>query len=188
VLVSLPATAAAAPALQEELEDRLRSELASLRHERHVVRFFRSRPRLLAEPGPARVLRRHAARLLRAERRVTALGAAIRARERRAARLRAAARERARARRLAAARRSETPRETICRVFGPHCRDAIAVARCESRLRTGARNGQYLGLFQMGALARSLFGHGGSADAQARAAHRYFVQAGRSWHPWTCKP
>ena len=76
----------------------------------------------------------------------------------------------------------------ICRVFGDHCREALAVSRCESGLRTDAQNGQYLGLFQMGSSERRLFGHGASAVEQAQAAHRYFVASGRDWGPWSCKP
>ncbi len=91
------------------------------------------------------------------------------------------------ARRLASAR-PETAASTICRVFGPNCNDALAVARCESHFRTNARNGQYLGLFQMGLLARQLFGHGDSADEQAHAALRYFIASGRDWSPWSCGP
>ena len=62
------------------------------------------------------------------------------------------------------------------------------MARCESGYRTTAQNGQYLGLFQMGTTARTLFGHGTSALTQARAAYRYFVRSGRDWSPWSCKP
>jgi hypothetical protein len=91
------------------------------------------------------------------------------------------------ARRLAAAR-AETPAETICRVFGSYCGEALRVARCESRLQTTAQNGEYLGLFQMSLAARRLFGHGDSADEQAHAALRYFVSSGRDWSPWSCRP
>ena len=61
-------------------------------------------------------------------------------------------------------------------------------ARCSGVLRSGtrsrvvrvgspttARNGQYLGLFQMGTYARQVSGHGDSAYEQARAAYRFFV-------------
>ena len=73
-------------------------------------------------------------------------------------------------------------------MFGPNCSDAIVVAYCESRLHTDARNGQYLGLFQMGVLARQLFGHGSTAEEQARAALHYFIASGRDWSPWSCRP
>lgn len=77
----------------------------------------------------------------------------------------------------------------ICDVFGPrHCAAALEVAWCESRFDTHARNGQYLGLFQMGSWERRTFGHGSSPYAQARAAYRYFVRTGRDWSPWECKP
>jgi hypothetical protein len=75
----------------------------------------------------------------------------------------------------------------ICKVFGPHCQQAIRVARCESGLTIGAENGQYLGLFQMGSHERRLFGHGETARDQAVAAHRYFVRSGRDWSPWSCR-
>lgn len=89
------------------------------------------------------------------------------------------------ARRLAAA----PPKIAICHVFGRrYCRQALSVAWCESRYSTTAQNGQYLGLFQMGWSERQLFGHGRTALAQARAAHRYFVLSGRDWSPWGCKP
>jgi hypothetical protein len=84
--------------------------------------------------------------------------------------------------------RSRTPQQVVCRVFRRDCRDALRVAHCESRFRTDATNGQYLGLFQMGSTARSLYGHGATAVVQARAAHRYFVDSGRDWSPWSCRP
>jgi hypothetical protein len=83
---------------------------------------------------------------------------------------------------------SLSPASIICRVFGSYCRQAISVARCESGLSIYARNGQYLGLFQMGSFARSTYGHGWDAWTQSRAAYRYFVASGRDWSPWTCKP
>ena len=75
------------------------------------------------------------------------------------------------------------PREAICRVFHP-CAKALQVAWCESRFDVYARNGQYLGLFQMGEYARSTYGHSWTALGQARAAHRYYMDAG--WSPWSC--
>jgi hypothetical protein len=81
-----------------------------------------------------------------------------------------------------------SPKEAICQVFHGYCREAVSVAWCESRLRPTAQNGQYLGLFQMGSLARQLFGHGQTARAQAIAAHKYFLYSGRDWSPWSCKP
>lgn len=92
------------------------------------------------------------------------------------------------ARSLAALKRLP-PRQAICRVFeSRYCGEALRVARCESRLRTDASNGQYRGLFQMGSSERRRFGHGPTAIEQSRAAHRYFVLTGRDWSPWTCKP
>lgn len=77
---------------------------------------------------------------------------------------------------------------TICAVFGTWCGQALEVARCESHFDVHARNGQYLGLFQMGARERARYGHGWTAGIQARAAFRYFVDSGRDWSPWTCRP
>jgi len=76
----------------------------------------------------------------------------------------------------------------IMKVFGRYGTQAVAVARCESGLTIGAENGQYLGLFQMGSYARGKYGHSWNAWGQARAAYRYFVDSGRDWSPWSCKP
>lgn len=85
--------------------------------------------------------------------------------------------------------RGKPPGLVICEVFGDrYCGQALRVAWCESRLTTTARNGQYLGLFQMGARERRRYGHGPSAQAQTLAAHRYFVASGRDWSPWSCRP
>lgn len=72
----------------------------------------------------------------------------------------------------------------ICLVFRGECGKALQVAWCESRWHAGARNGQYFGLFQMGAYARSRYGHGPDALTQALAAHAYYLDAG--WRPWAC--
>jgi hypothetical protein len=76
----------------------------------------------------------------------------------------------------------------ICGVFGPYCAQALRVAWCESRFETTAANGQYLGLFQMGANARSRYGQGGDPWTQSESAFRYFADSGFSWGPWQCKP
>jgi hypothetical protein len=76
----------------------------------------------------------------------------------------------------------------ICTVFGKYCGQALRVAKCESGLSEWARNGQYLGLFQMGSYARARYGHAWNPWTQARAAYRYFVDSGRGWGPWECKP
>jgi hypothetical protein len=85
---------------------------------------------------------------------------------------------------------SRSANERVIRaVFGPRYDDqAVAVASCESGLSVWAKNGQYLGLFQMGSYARSRYGHGWNAWAQARAANHYFRDSGRDWSPWSCKP
>lgn len=155
------------------LERLLATTIDATRRHRGTIRFFERRPWLL---------RSHK----RSEWARAALGRA----ERRAARMarRAAALRRTLARHEARRLAKLPPKAAICAVFGRHCGQALAVAWCESRYHPGARNGQYLGLFQMGSHERRLFGHGRTAHAQARAAHRYFVRSGRDWSPWGCKP
>ena len=82
----------------------------------------------------------------------------------------------------------ERRKQIICKVFGKrYCKQAIAVAECESHLDTWATNGQYLGMFQMGSHERRIYGHGRGAWAQARAARRYFIDSGKDWSPWSCR-
>lgn len=79
-------------------------------------------------------------------------------------------------------------KKAICGVFGAYCSQALRVAFCESGYNVWARNGQYLGLFQMGYTERKVYGHSWDAWGQARAAYRYFVASGRDWSPWSCRP
>ena len=149
--------------------------LAAAKHDRLVLRFFRRHAWLLTDPRYST----EAHRQIRLHRRSLAASLRVIAAHRRHAR------RLDRSRRLAAV---ETPAATVCRVFGRYCQEAIQVARCESRLHTNAQNGQYLGLFQMSSLARHLYGHGSTAETQARAARRYFIASGRDWSPWSCRP
>lgn len=154
------------------LEQRLAHKLSVARKHRGTVRFFENRRWLLTSarhrPVAVPALRRARHELASVRRSIAAIRGVLARREER--------------------RRAEmTPRAVICDVFGRYCRQAVTVARCESRLVTTARNGQYLGLFQMGWSERRLFGHGRTAHAQARAAHRYFVRSGRDWSPWSCR-
>ena len=172
-----PAAAHVTPKPGGDSSRQLDRYVQSLKHDRQVVRFFRAHRWLLSDPRFAadakRQLASHARSLRTTERRIAA------------ARVR---RERKRNLRRLTAVQSETPKETICRVFGRYCRQALEVAHCESRFSTSAQNGQYLGLFQMGANERRLFGHGEGAEEQSRAAYRYFVHSGRDWSPWSCRP
>jgi hypothetical protein len=150
-----------------------------VQHEREALRFFSRHQWLLtdqrfaAEANRQIVLhRRNLARAL-AQQKARARGLALR-------------RKRS-ARRLAVAK-PETPQHVICRIFASYCGEALRVSQCESGFRTDAQNGQYLGLFQMGTTERRIFGHGASAEEQAKAAYRYFLASGRSWSPWSCKP
>jgi hypothetical protein len=154
------------------LEARLARAVDTARRARHKIRFYRSHRSLLSS-GVNRANRREA--LAHANRRLAGATRAIAYYRRQIMRRQA--------RRLAKA----PPRTAIRAVFGPYARQAVAVAWCESRLTTTARNGQYLGLFQMGSHERQLFGHGHTAHEQARAAHRYFVLSGRDWSPWGCR-
>jgi hypothetical protein len=83
---------------------------------------------------------------------------------------------------------AEQPRVAIALMFGPYTGQALAVSGCETgyTYSTTARNGQYVGLFQMGARERAIYGDGATALEQARAAYVYFVVSGRDWSPWTC--
>jgi hypothetical protein len=74
--------------------------------------------------------------------------------------------------------------EMIRQIFGPDGEKAVEVARCESTMRTHAKKGQFLGLFQMGENERADYGHGPDALAQVKAAFALF-QA-RGWQPWEC--
>ena len=154
------------------LEDRLERKAAALRKYRGTIRFFENRRSLLSA-GDRRTQAKTS--LAYARKRVRELTRTV-------AVLRAQLRART-TRKLA----SLPPRAAICNVFGSYCHEAVAVARCESRLSTRAQNGQYLGLFQMGSYERRLFGHGETARDQAVAAHRYFVRSGRDWSPWACR-
>lgn len=154
------------------LEARLELKLDAARRHRRTIRFFQNHRALLSS-GEQRADAQNA---LRRARRGLARVTKEAAYHRRLIRLRDA-------RRLAKA----PPKIAIRAVFGRYAEQALAVAWCESRFRTTAQNGQYLGLFQMGSSERRLFGHGETAHRQALAAHRYFVLSGRDWSPWSCR-
>ena len=154
------------------LEQRLERKLVTLQKYRGTVRFFENHRSLLSSAAHRSEA---ASSLAHAKLRVQQLTKTVRV-------LRAELRAR-QAVKLA----SLPPRKAICSVFRSRCGEAISIAWCESRLSTTAQNGQYLGLFQMGSDERSLFGHGATAHAQAKAAHRYFVRSGRDWSPWSCR-
>jgi soluble lytic murein transglycosylase-like protein len=75
----------------------------------------------------------------------------------------------------------------VARRYGLDPGGMLRVANCESRLDRHATNGQYLGLFQLGATARSHYLRGDWRDAfaNADAAARYVRDAG-GFGPWTC--
>ncbi|MFN8222433.1 MAG: hypothetical protein U0R50_04195 [Gaiellales bacterium] len=154
----------------------LDKQLAAMHKDETVIRFFVNHEWLLHDPRFQNVAR---ARLAKAKRHLELTRA-------RAAQARLQLAERRATRRMAMLNRQ--PRRAICHVFRGYCGEALQVARCESRFSTTARNGQYLGLFQMGESERRIYGHGPTALEQSRAAHRYFVRSGRDWSPWSCKP
>lgn len=86
-------------------------------------------------------------------------------------------------------RLNSDPKAAICYVFGRYCGQALAVSGCETggTYSLYAKNGQYLGIFQMGEHERATYGHGSTYLEQARAAYRYFVASGKDWSPWTCR-
>ncbi len=154
--------------------------MKTMKKDTSVIRFFENHRWLLSDPR----FEKEANIRLRAARRHLAATQAKAARTRAALAQRKRAEEQKRLR----AELARSPAKAICHVFGPYCKQALQVARCESGYRTTAQNGQYRGLFQMGSSERQLFGHGVSALAQAQAAYRYFVRSGRDWSPWSCKP
>jgi hypothetical protein len=155
------------------LSERLERDLLVARKARSTIHFFETHRRLLHANERGVVARETLARarqgLARTTRQIRSLRYAIRLQRRHVA-------------------EAATPRQAICQVFAGYCRQALDVAWCESRLQTTAQNGEYLGLFQMGATPRRVFGHGPTAVAQAVAAHRYFLSSGMDWSPWSCKP
>lgn len=74
----------------------------------------------------------------------------------------------------------------VCRVFVGQCKQAVNVAWCESRLNPRARNGSYVGVFQLGEHERKAYGHGRSVWAQSIGA--LLLHAARGWQPWSCRP
>jgi hypothetical protein len=175
MLLVLPATAQSTS--DARLGAQLTQHLSTMKKDQQVIRFLGAHAWLLSDPRFAeeagRQLELHTASLERTERKAAAIKLAIA--------------QRAKARQLAVVAAASPP-QAICRVFGSYCGQALAVSRCESGLRTDAQNGQYQGLFQLGSNERRIFGHGPTALAQAKAAHRYFVASGRDWSPWSCKP
>ncbi len=81
-----------------------------------------------------------------------------------------------------------------CGRSNSYCRagaEAWRVAACETGYTWSvwaSNRGVYLGMFQMGPYARARYGHSFNPWGQARAAHAYYVDSGRSWGPWECKP
>lgn len=90
-----------------------------------------------------------------------------------------------------------------CGKSNRECQDgneAISVAKCEAAQywtwgiphKAVGPNDEYgnprLSMFQMGTRERNRYGHGPDPWSQARAAFRYYVESGRDWSPWSCKP
>jgi hypothetical protein len=175
MLLVLPATAQSQS--DADLGAQLTRHLRTMKKDRQVLAFLQNHQWLFSDPrfsaSAKRQKRIHTLSLVQARQKAAAAKTALAHRQK--------------VRRLAAYQ-AATPANVICRIFGAHCQDALAVSRCESGLRTDAQNGQYLGLFQMGSNERRIYGHGSTATVQATAAHRYFIDSGSNWSPWSCKP
>ena len=128
------------------LRAQLTNHLKTLKKDQQVVRFFQDAPLAALRP-PVRGRRNGSspatARAWHCSGKARSLKGALHRRTL----------ERKRQRRLASLR-SASPAVAICKVFGSHCGEALRVSRCESGLRIDARNGEYLGLFQMGSKER----------------------------------
>jgi hypothetical protein len=73
----------------------------------------------------------------------------------------------------------------VCHYFkGAECATAMRIVKCETggSYTPWSANGQYRGIFQMGSWERATYGDGNNVWAQARAAYRYFLDAG--FGPW----
>lgn len=68
----------------------------------------------------------------------------------------------------------------------------MIVSGCETggtySVWSGFKKHSYWGTFQMGTNERKKYGHGWNVWAQAKAAFAYFVDSGKDWSPWDCKP
>ena len=174
-LLVLPATAQSQS--DADLSAQLTRHLSTMKKDKQVLTFLQNHKWLFSDPrfsaSAKRQKRIHTLSLARTQQKAAAAKAALVHRQK--------------VRRLAAYQ-AATPASVICRIFGAHCQEALQVSRCESGLTTTAQNGQYLGLFQMGSNERRIYGHGSTATAQATAAHRYFIDSGSNWGPWSCKP
>ena len=169
-----PGTSKQAKSKPLTLEQKLAVKVKAARKYRGAIRFFKTRRALLVLSSGKRAhgLARAKRQLAKTKKEIRYYRHLIRARA-----------DLQLARRLSHA----SPKVAICEVFGRYCDQALAVAWCESGHQTTARNGQYLGLFQMGTYARQIAGHGDTAYDQARAAYRFFVLSGRDWSPWSCR-
>jgi hypothetical protein len=74
--------------------------------------------------------------------------------------------------------------DVIREIFGVHGDKAVEVAQCESELAASAKNGNALGLFQLGVAERTEYGHGEDALTQIKAAYELFLT--RGWQPRMC--
>jgi hypothetical protein len=78
--------------------------------------------------------------------------------------------------------------EGMIRERFPHDPDrAVRIARCESGLNPHARNGQYLGLFQLGSYHYWRFGGKPWNDPVVNIDAAAALQAEQGWQPWSCR-
>ena len=78
----------------------------------------------------------------------------------------------------------QSAQRAVCYYFGTNCPTAMQIVKCETggTYVPWASNGQYHGIFQMGSHERATYGDGNNVWAQAKAAHKYFMDAG--FGPW----
>jgi len=67
-------------------------------------------------------------------------------------------------------------------------RAAKNVAWCESTGKSTAKNGQYVGIFQMGRREWKAYGSGDPYNAYDNAQAAYNLYQDRGWRPWQCQP
>lgn len=76
-----------------------------------------------------------------------------------------------------------TNEQIVRAVFHEEPDKAVDIFTCESGLRTTAKNGQHLGIAQMGQEERERFGHAEDAQTQVEAAKDYYDVA-QGFGPW----
>ena len=121
ILLVLPATAQSQS--DADLGAQLTRHLSTMKKDKQVLTFLQNHKWLFSDPrfsaSAKRQKRIHTLSLARTQKKAAAAKAALAHRQK--------------VRRLAAYQ-AATPASVICRIFGAHCQEALAVSRCESGL------------------------------------------------------